>query len=64
VCGLLNPEKQKLLDRYISRLKELVKDVRNDSYNTDANNLRSRAETLKMEIKNRFSYSDMKDNLL
>ena len=63
VRGLLDAERQKALDGYITRLQELTREVKNDSYNSDAAGLRSRAETLKMEINNGFSCSDVKDVL-
>ncbi|MFA5362224.1 MAG: hypothetical protein WC335_03110 [Candidatus Omnitrophota bacterium] len=63
VRGLLDPERQKIMDGYITRLNELSGEVKSDTYNSNAAGLCSRAEALKRDIKRDFSCSDVKDAL-
>lgn len=63
VRGLLNAGCQKSLDGYIARMRDLAGEVKSDVYNSNAAGLGIRAETLKREIKNGFSWDEVKDSL-
>ncbi len=63
VRGLLSEERGQALEGHIAALQKIAEEVDNDMYNSDTDNIRSRTEDLKMQIKKGFSYSDVKDSL-
>jgi hypothetical protein len=63
IRDLLKPEKQKLLDTYISQLLALDAAVSQDLYNTNLANNRQKAERIKRVIFKDFAYQKIKDHL-
>ncbi len=61
---MLNQEKRKKLEIYITRMKQLQSDINRDLYGMNNNNNRQAAEHIKMDILKDFSYNDIKDYLL
>ena len=61
---LLNEAKQKQLGGYINRMKDLLGNIRDDSYGTNNNLYRLKAENIKRDILMDFSYNKIKNSLL
>jgi len=61
---LLNEEKQKKLDSYISQLKALQDSIVKDLYGNNLNTNRSQAERIKRNILRDFSYNTIKGYLV
>ena len=61
---LLNDAKQKQLGGYINRMKDLSDNIRDDSYGTNNNLYRLKAENIKRDILRDFSYNKIKNSLL
>ncbi|MFA5725717.1 MAG: hypothetical protein WC937_05620 [Candidatus Omnitrophota bacterium] len=62
--SLLNESKQKQLDIYLKQLVDLQNDIKSDIYGNANNFYRQNSEKLKMNISQRFSYSDVKNDIL
>ena len=62
--SLLNAEKQKKLDVYITKLKELQDSIVKDIYCKDSSRHHYSAERIKMNIFRQFSYPQVKDSLI
>ncbi len=61
--ALLNENKQKQLDLYIQQMVELESDIKSDVYGASDNALNQRSERLKINIQQKFSYNDIKNDL-
>ncbi|MDD2752604.1 MAG: hypothetical protein PHN59_05690 [Candidatus Omnitrophica bacterium] len=61
--NMLNPEKQKQLDVYVSQLQDLQDSIKQDTYGTNVFISRSTADRLKMRIRRDFSYDKVKGYL-
>lgn len=62
--GLLEPQKQKLLDNYINEMNILWEDIIKDRYENFIVNNFKKAERLKRDIQQDFSFVKIKDYLL
>ncbi|MCX5695564.1 MAG: hypothetical protein NTW18_02725 [Candidatus Omnitrophica bacterium] len=62
--SLLNESKQKQLDVYLKQLADLQNSIQSDIYGTAINSYRQDSDKLKMNIQQRFSYDDIKNDLL
>ncbi|MDD2927377.1 MAG: hypothetical protein PHE30_00810 [Candidatus Omnitrophica bacterium] len=62
--SLLNESKQKQLDIYLKQLVDLQNDIKSDIYGNANNFYRQNSEKLKMNISQRFSYNDVKNDIL
>jgi len=62
--SLLNAEKQKKMDVYITKLKELQGLIIKDIYGRDSTRHHYSAERIKMNILRQFSYPQVKDSLI
>lgn len=60
---ILNQAKQKELDAYLNKYKELESAISSDIYGTFNNRNRQTAERLKLDIYNNFLYPKVKDSL-
>jgi hypothetical protein len=64
LMSLLNAEKQKKLDVYITKLKELQDSIVKDIYCKGSSGHHYSAERIKMNILRQFSYPQIKDSLI
>lgn len=62
--ALLNESGQKQLDVYIRQLSGLRDTLKSDIYGSTGDSARLKAERVRMNIMQRFSYSDIKNDLL
>ncbi len=62
--ALLNESKQKQLDVYLRQMLELESTIKADIYGSASNSLYQQAEKLRINILQRFSYNDIKNDLL
>ena len=62
--ALLNESKQKQLDIYLRQMADLQSAIKADIYGTSGNPNCQRLEKLKMNILQKFSYNDIKNDLL
>jgi len=62
--ALLGEDKQKKLDLYIDKLKELQGDLQDDLYSSRSFRIAQKAEKLKMEIMRDFSFPKIKNYML
>jgi len=62
--SMLNETRQKELDAYVTSSRELLDAISDDTYGTRTAQNRLTAERLKMKILKRFSYPDVKNDLL
>jgi len=62
--AMLKPEKQKQLDAYINRLKELKASIQKDVYGSNNNVNRYEARRISLDILRHFSYPDVKEDLI
>ncbi|MFH1888616.1 MAG: hypothetical protein ABH806_00830 [Candidatus Omnitrophota bacterium] len=60
----LQEAQQKKLDAYINQLKDLVKDISEDTYGNDASRNRLKAERIRRGVLREFSYNKIKDYLV
>jgi len=61
---LLNDAKQKQLGGYVIRMKDLLDNIRVDSYGANNNFYRQKAENIRRDILRDFSYDKIKNSLL
>ncbi len=62
--GLLNESKQKQLDVYLRQFNDLREEIQSDIYGSAKDSYRLNAEKLRMNILQRFSYDDIKNDLI
>ena len=62
--AMLNIEKQKALDVYIDRMKSLKKSIESDIYGNNSSTYMEKADQLKMNISQKFSYRDVAKYLI
>lgn len=56
----LSEEKQKALDKYIQQMYRLRHDIDSDPYGNNVEQQRTKAESIKRNVVNQFTYSDVK----
>lgn len=61
--GMLNETEQKQLDVYLKQMTDLKSTIKSDIYGTSNNSNRQQAERVRRNILQRYSYSDIKDDL-
>ncbi len=61
--SLLNESKQKQLDVYLKEMAELLSEIKSDLYGASADTFYRRTDKLKMNISEKFSYNDIKNDL-
>lgn len=62
--SLLNESKQKQLDVYLRQMTDIQSRIKSDIYGAAINSLRQDSDKLGMNIQQRFSYNDIKNDLL
>lgn len=61
---LLNDAKQKQLSGYVMRMKDLLDNIKGDSYGANNNLYRLKAENIRRDILRDFTYDKIKNSLL
>lgn len=61
---LLNDAKQKQLDGYVMRMKDLLNNIKSDSYGGNNNLYRMKAENIRRDILRDFTYDKINNSLL
>jgi len=62
--GLLNENKQKQLDVYLNKFNDLKSEIKSDIYGSAKESFRLSAESIRRNILQKFSYDDIKGDLL
>ncbi|MDO8662038.1 MAG: hypothetical protein Q7K98_02300 [Candidatus Omnitrophota bacterium] len=62
--GLLNEDRQKQLDVYLRQFNDLKAQIKSDIYGSSKDTYNIRAENIRRNILQRFSYNDIKNDLL
>jgi len=62
--GLLNEDRQKQLDVYLRQFNDLKDEIKSDIYGSFRDAYRLSAENIRRNIRQRFSYNDIKNDLL